>query len=119
MEEEIISIASKDPTDSVPSQAETLPTSPSYLVQALVADKEASSTLTKAITSALAHLIQNHAVRDRSKDSENPAAPVRQSGVETNQSKTAQLSADLVATQNSEKRTFAASFGVSGEIDIE
>ena len=76
MEEEIISIASKDPTDSVPSQAETLPTSPSYLVQALVADKEASSTLTKAITSALAHLIQNHAVRDRSKDSENPAVYV-------------------------------------------
>ena len=76
MEEEIISIASKDPTDSVPSQTETLPTSPSYLMQALVADKEALSTLTTAITSALAPLIQNHAVRDRSKDSENPAMPV-------------------------------------------
>lgn len=119
MEEEIISIASKDPANSDPSQGETLSTSPSYLLQALVADKDVLSTLTTAITSALAPLIQNHAVRDRSKDSENPAAPVRQSGVETNQSKTAQLSADLVATQNSEKRTFAASFGVSGEIDIE
>ena len=116
MEEEIISIASKDPTDSVPSQAETLSTSPSYLVQALVADKEALSALTTSITSALAPLIQKPCCSRLEQRLWESRSACGSSGVETHQSKTAQVSVDLVATQNNAKRTFAKTFGVSGDL---
>ena len=106
MAEEIISIDDKNPSNPPQSEGEPLPVSPSNLVQALVADKDALSALTNALASALGPLIHSHARDQGDKDSESdiytePAVPVGQSGVEAQQS----INAHPVATENNNKRT--------------
>lgn len=81
MADEIISIDVQNPSNPRESEGEPLPVSPSHLVQALVAGKDALFTLTNALAGALGPLIQGHASDQSDKDSESgnytdPGEPV-------------------------------------------
>ena len=106
MAEEIISIDDKNPSNPPQSEGEPLPASPSNLVQALVADKDALSALNKSFSERPWAFSHSHARDQSDKDSESenytePAVPVGQSGVEAQQS----INARPVAAENNNKRT--------------
>ena len=110
MADEIISINVQNPSNPHESEGEPLPVLPSNLVQALVTDKGALSTLTNALAGALGPLIQGHASDQSDKDSESgnytdPGLPAGQSGVEAQQS----INAYPVATENNNKSSYEES----------
>ena len=110
MADKIISIGVQNPSNPRESEGEPLPVSPSHLAQALVADKDAPSTLNNALAGALGPLIQGHTGDQSSKDSESgnytdPGVPAGQSGVEAQQS----INARPVATEINNKRSYEES----------